>query len=144
MLLAAGWLGYDRVYGRGDDRPLAWRDHTAALGAPAFRRAAAGAFSSRRDLAVFLDREVRGRVPPLPRLDFARRVALLATAGPRSSTGYAVEIVCVVEQRRRVVVRVRERAPGAASAVVPRVTYPFRLLTAPDTGKPVEFVWEGR
>ena len=143
-MAAATWLAYDRIYARGDVGMLAWRDHTPSLGSPAFRRPATRALTSRGDLTELLDEEVRGRAPPAPALDFAREHALFATVGPRSSSGYAVEVVSIREERRRVVVRLRERTPSLDDRVEARVTYPFRLVTVARTEKAVEFEWEGR
>jgi hypothetical protein len=76
-------------------------------------------------------------VPNAPRIDFATRRAVLVAIGPRSSSGYAVEIESVREERRRVVVTVRERAPELGQPLRPRVTYPFRLITLPRDDKPI-------
>ena len=143
-LALGAWLAYDRVYARGGDRPVAWVDLTAELPDPAFRRHATDAFESRAELEAFLDEEVRGAPPPVPPIPFERRRALLATAGPRSSTGYAVDVVAIREERRRIVVRLRERTPRVGTRVEPRVTYPFRLVTIPRSDKRVIFEWDGR
>lgn len=92
----------------------------------------------------FLDEEVRGAPPDAPRIDFERRRALLATVGPRSSSGYAVDVVGIREERRRIVVGLRERTPGVTTPVQPRVTYPFRLVTIRRGEKRVVFEWAGR
>jgi hypothetical protein len=79
-----------------------------------------------------------------PRIDFSRDLALLVAAGPRSSTGYAVKIAQVTEERGRVVVEVRERTPGLRDRVRARVTYPYVFVTLPRTDKPVHVDWLGR
>lgn len=68
----------------------------------------------------------------------------MLAAGPRSSTGYGVEVRSVREQRGRIVVRVRERTPELGDRVAARVTSPYRLITLPRRAKPVYIIWEGR
>ncbi len=121
---------YDRVYGGGGDRPVDWRDITREVSSARFVRPTARVLES--------DRELRAVVPGAPPIDFTRRRAVLVASGPRSSSGYALEVVRVREERRRIVVTVRERSPALADSVRPRVTYPFRLLTLPREDKPVE------
>jgi hypothetical protein len=77
-----------------------------------------------------------GRAPAPPPIDFAHRKAVLIVDGPRSSTGYALEVVRVTAQRSRVLVVMRERTPSLGDRVVPRVTYPYRLITIPRLARP--------
>ena len=101
-------------------------------------------FRTRADLVEVLRRAMPGQAPTVPQIDFAHGDLLLVAAGPRSSTGYAIRIVRVAEQRRRVLVVVRERTPSLGEPVEARVTYPYRLITFHDTGKPVSLHWQGR
>jgi PrcB C-terminal len=78
-----------------------------------------------------------------PRVDFDRRQLLLVSPGPRSSTGYAMEILGVVEQDGELTVTVRERTPGPDDRIEPRVTFPYRLLSLPP-GREVYVDWPGR
>jgi PrcB C-terminal len=82
--------------------------------------------------------ELRKLLPDARPVDFATWRAVLVALGPRSSSGYAVEVESVREERGRVLVTVRERSPSLADNVRPRVTYPFRLITLPRGDKPVE------
>jgi hypothetical protein len=68
----------------------------------------------------------------------------LVAAGPRSSSGYALEIVRVEEESGRIVVVIRERTPSLGDPVQARVTYPFRLIALPRGDKPVKLKWLGR
>jgi len=64
----------------------------------------------------------------------------LITAGPRSSTGYSLDVVRAEVERGRVYIVVREvTEPGRA-----KITYPYRLLVFPKIDKPVHVHWEGR
>jgi hypothetical protein len=68
------------------------------------------------------------------------RERVLIAAGPRSSTGYSLEIERAVVERSRVSIVVREiDRPGRAA-----VTYPYRLLVFRKVHKPVHVHWEGR
>jgi hypothetical protein len=91
-----------------------------------------------------LERNNPGRPIRLPNIDFGRREVLLVAAGPRSSTGYEIRIVQVRDQGNRIVVVVHERTPSLGDPVQARVTYPFRLITLPRSGKPVKLKWPGR
>lgn len=142
--LVSAWLAYAYVWGHGGSRPLAWHDLTRQLGPAEFPRPAGRVFGSAQELRRYLIAAMPGRTPALPQIDFRRREAVLLATGPRSSTGYAVEVESVSEERRRVVVHVRERTPILGDPVAPRVTYPYRLITLPRRNKPVELIWEGR
>jgi len=83
-------------------------------------------------------------VPPrrIP-VDWSREELILVSPGPRSSTGYAVRILSVTERRGRIDVRAAETSPRLGQPVQARVTYPFRLIAIPRSGKPVSISWNG-
>jgi hypothetical protein len=68
---------------------------------------------------------------------------VLISPGPRSSTGYGVEVLSVSEQRRSILVRARELTPSLGDPVQARVTYPYRLIELPRSRKPVGIDWQG-
>ena len=72
------------------------------------------------------------------------RMAVVISPGPRSSTGYDVAVLSVIEERSRIVVRVREETPGLHDRVRPVVTYPYRVILIPALHKGVLVRWEGR
>jgi hypothetical protein len=111
---AAAWVAYEHVWRYGDAHPLAYR------------------------LGTLLDFEA---AHPLSRVTTrGRQERVLITSGPRSSTGYSLEIERAVVERGRVSIVVREvDRPGR-----PRITYPYRLLVFPKIDKPVHIHWEGR
>ena len=98
-------------------------------------------FRQRAQLRAYL-RDVRARRPG-PAFDFSTRQLLLVSPGPRSSTGYGIDVLSVREKDGKITVRVRERAPRLGERVAPRVTYPYRLLSLP-AGKDVYVEWLGR
>jgi hypothetical protein len=71
------------------------------------------------------------------------RERIFLSPGPRSSTGYAVKVVRVVEQRRQIALEVREVAPRLGQTVEARVTYPYLWLEIPRTRKHVSLTWLG-
>jgi hypothetical protein len=97
----------------------------------------------RHELREVLERNNPGRKITLPPLDFARAETFLVAAGPRSSTGYALQIVGVEDKGDFVKVTIRERTPSLGDRVRPRVTFPYRLLVI-DSHKPVHLKWLGR
>jgi hypothetical protein len=71
------------------------------------------------------------------------RERVLVSPGPRSSTGYHVQVVSLTEQRRQILLRVRELTPRLGQRVQARVTYPFVLIEIPRTRKHVAVDWLG-
>ena len=91
-----------------------------------------------------LERNNPGRAIHLPNIDFAKREIYLVAAGPRSSSGYELEVVRVSDLGDHIVVVVHERTPILGDPVQARVTYPFRLITLPRSAEPVKLKWPGR
>jgi hypothetical protein len=111
---AASWVAYVHLWRYGDARPLAYRLGT---------------------LQHFEPREPQTRVTTS-----GDEERVLITAGPRSSTGFSLEIERAVVERARVSIVVREvDRPGRAE-----ITYPYRLLVFPKLAKPVHVHWQGR
>jgi hypothetical protein len=141
LAAAAAWLGWQAGWAHGGDRPLAWRDLTdRTLAEPP--RSELRVFHSREELRGALT--AGGRSATVPPIDFQRREAILVAAGPRSSGAYALDVVAVIEERRRIVVAVRERTPSLARPGAARLTFPFRLITIERRGKAVTLDWRGR
>ena len=135
MLLLAGCGGHTR--------PLAYSDLTAKIGPLEFTHLTVDVSRSRAELVGVLERNNPGRRIHLPPVDYSRQETFLVAVGPRSSTGYALEVVRVEEKGGHAVVVVHERTPSLGDAVQARVTYPFRLI-ALDSRKPVHLKWPGR
>ena len=128
----------------GETRPVAYTDLTREAGPLEFTRITRGLYRDRAALREVLERNNPGRKLSLPPIDFARQSAYLVAAGPRSSTGYMLRIVRVEARGAEIVVVVREVTPKLGDPVAARVTYPFRLLALPRTGKSVKLKWLGR
>jgi hypothetical protein len=118
---------------------VAWRDLSGQAGALTISQETIRVFRNQTALAEYVQ-SAGGRVPSV---DFERRQVLLVSPGPRSSTGYALEVLDVRERDGKVTVIVRERAPTVGQQVEPRVTFPHRLLSLP-AGKDVYVDWPGR
>ena len=111
---AAGWITYVHAWRYGAVRPLEYRLATL----PHFES---------------VDPAVR-----ITTTDSEERV--LITGGPRSSTGYSLEIRRALVEHGRISIVVREHHRGGRA----EVTYPYRLLVFPKLDKPVHVHWEGR
>ena len=122
-----------------EGHPAAWSDLSAEAGPLTLTRETKRVFRARTPLAEYLT-AVGGRVPSI---DFERRQLLLVSPGPRSSTGYSLEVLDVRERKEAVTVTVREHAPKLGDRVEPRITFPFRLLSLP-TESDVYVDWRGR
>jgi PrcB C-terminal len=134
-------LTLQAVWPEGRAEPVAWRELSDELGPLVVTRETKRVFRSERQLASYLARAQATR--RAPRVDFAARQLLLLSPGPRSSTGYGVEIVRVQRRGDRIDVVVREQAPSLGDRVAARVTYPYRLLSLPRDGD-VYVDWRGR
>jgi hypothetical protein len=125
-------------------RPVPYEDLTSRVGPLEFTRITRDVFRSRAALLDVLERNNPGQTIRLPAVDFARREVYLVAAGPRSSTGYNLSVVEVKDEGNRIVVVVHEQTPSLGDPVSARVTYPFRLISLPRSGKPVKLKWPGR
>jgi hypothetical protein len=120
--------------------PVAWRDLSTQVGPLSISGLERRLFRDQEQLDRYLSRaQARER----PTVDFSKRQLLLVSTGPRSSTGYSIEILGVEERDGEVTVRVREASPELEDRVEARVTYPYRLLSLP-AGREVSVDWLGR
>jgi hypothetical protein len=132
VLVAAGVVW--RELGRSGGHPVAYR----LVDAGPLVLTTAVATPTRKQSV--LDELLGRRLVTLPK----GREAILISPGPRSSTSYDVNVLSIVEERRRIVVRVREIAPRLGDPVRAVVTYPYRLVMMPASEKHVTIRWEGR
>jgi hypothetical protein len=137
---AVAWLGYARVWVRSDGQTLAWRDESAALARAEIGRPTYEVFRDRAAFARFLAAHVEAAVA-VPPIDFRRDLAVLLALGPRSSTGYEIEVERVTDERGRIVIEARERSPRLGEHVAARIEYPLKLIVVRDVGKPVALEW---
>jgi PrcB C-terminal len=122
-------------------RSIAWRDLTMQVGPLTIVDRELRLFREEEELDRYLARaKARGATP---QIDFSRRQVLLVSPGPRSSTGYEVEVLSVSERGGEITVRVREQTPALEDRVEARVTHPYRLLSLP-AGPDVAVDWIGR
>ncbi len=117
---------------------------TARLGPVLWPKSVTRSFWKQRQLTRYLARTFPQNPPAAPRFDFSRRKLILVAAGPRSSTGYGVEIVRVTGHRTTVSVLAHETTPSLGQRVAARLTSPYRLVTIPATSKRVYVQWQGR
>ena len=130
-------------HARGHQAVRELRYGTPSLGTIAFPTPTVRVFRSNEELRRYVSQAEPGR--RAGGADLSRWAArVLVTTGPRSSSGYAIEVRSVVEERARVVVHAVERAPRLGDAVRPEVTSPYRLLAFTQLDKPVAVEWGGR
>ena len=141
VVAVAGALLAVRLLPAEKSRPVAWRDLTQQIGQLRIVERERRLFREQETIDRYLARA--GGRGEAPQVDFARHQLLLVSPGPRSSTGYEVEVLSVRERNGEITVRVRERAPTLQDRVEGRVTHPYRLLSLP-AGKEVAVDWIGR
>jgi len=143
LAIAAGVV-WTQVVQPGSSKRIAWQDVTARMGPVVWPKSVTRSFWKQRQLTRYLARTFPENPPAAPSFDFRRRKLILVAAGPRSSTGYAVEIVRVTGHRSTVRVLATETAPSLGQRVALRLTSPYRLITIPATSKRVYVQWRGR
>jgi hypothetical protein len=144
VLAIAGGVVWTQVVETSGSRRVAWQDVTARMGPVLWPKSVTRSFWKRRQLTRYLARTFPRGAPPAPHFDFLHRRLILVAAGPRASTGYAVEIVRVTDRRGDVRLLAHETTPTLGEQVVPRLTSPYRLITIPATTKRVYVRWQGR
>ncbi len=122
------------------DHPVAWRDLSPQVGPLALDHSQRRLFRERSKLVTFL-RHSHARA--VPNVDYSASQLLLISPGPRSSSGYAVQLLSVRGQDGRITVRVREKTPALDERGDPHVASPYRLIDLP-AGKDVYVDWVGR
>lgn len=125
-------------------RDVPHTDLTRQVGPLEFTRITRDVFRNRDALLDVLERNNPGRTIRLPNINFSRREIYLVAAGPRSSTGYELEVMRVRDEGDHIDVVVHERTPSLGDRVQARVTYPFVLISLPRSRKPVKLKWPGR
>jgi hypothetical protein len=139
VLAALAWLVYAHT---GGSRQLS--SHEVRLGRVEFTRKVTGVYRSRRSLQRLLAATMPGRAPTAPPVDFSRDEVVVVSLGPRSSSGYALRVVGLVERRRGVYLTLRERTPSLGEPADARVTYPYLALAIPRSAKAVYVKLQGR
>ena len=110
---------------------------THRTGTIEFTRRVQGVYHSRAAFERLLESTMPGRAPKPPPHDWAHDQIVVIALGPRSSTGYSLRILRVVERRRGIYIDAREETPSLGEPVTARVTYVYRLLSMPGKAKPV-------
>jgi hypothetical protein len=142
-LAAGGWLLYTQAW-TGKTEPVPYTDVTPQLGTIEFTRKVTAVYHSRRPFVKLLEATMPGRAPEPPPHNWDRDQVVVIALGPRSSTGYELRILRVVERRRGIYVYAREETPSLGDPVQVRVTYPYRVLSMHGSAKPVYVKLEGR
>jgi hypothetical protein len=143
VLAIAGGVIWTQVI-EGGSKQLAWDDETAAMPGVLWPKSVTRSFWKRRQVVRYLARTFPQGPPKAPPFDFARRRLILVAAGPRSSSGYGVEIVRITERRSTIDVLAREVTPSPGDRTSARLTSPYRLIAIPATPKRVYVQWQGR
>ncbi len=136
------WVGYQHIFGNDRLGTLPWRDLSARVGVLRFPHGTTRLLPGPKTFALYLREHGSTRSPP--RVDFHRNDVVLVAVGPRSTTGYTLRVLSVVEQRRRIVVTLREETPTLGAPVSVQARYPYSLIAFPKTGKHAFLHIEGR
>ena len=143
-LAIAGGVVWTQAVETGGAKAVAWRDVTARVGPVLWPKSVTRSFWTRSQVDRYLARTFPRGSPEIPPIDFTRRRLILVAAGPRSSSGYGVEILSVAGRRGDIRVLARETTPLLEQPAAIRLTSPYRLITIPATDKRVYVQWQGR
>jgi hypothetical protein len=146
LLFVGVSLVYTQAIARQSPKRLAWRDLTAELGPVRWPRLTISVIRNRTKLEKILSivTPAGQPVPKPPPIDYRRRIAVVFSTGPRSSTGYDLRVARIVDEGDRVSFHFREITPSLGDGVRPKLTYPYRLITIASTRKHLRFVIDGR
>ena len=141
MLALAAILLAVRLLPEGEGQAVEWQDLSSQVGPLTIIRPEQQVFRDRSKLEEYLEGAKTTR--PVPAVDFSTSQLLIVSPGPRSSTGYSVDVLSARKRGEGITVRVREHSPRLRAEVRARVTYPFRLISLP-AGSDVYVDWVGR
>jgi hypothetical protein len=144
LAIGAALAAYFATTGGGTRRPVAWQDLSAQVPPGVWAKPTIAVARDRAKLARVFRKATSGRHLQPPGIDFARREAVLVVAGPRSSTGYTLNVDGVTERDDSLDVVVREHTPSLRDRVGARLTYPLLLITIPKSQKQVHVRYAGR
>ena len=146
MLVAIGGAlgGYFATTGGGTRLPVAWEDVSRSVPPAVWARPTISVVRDQQKLDKLFAVATFGAHPKPPRIDFGRREAILVTTGPRSSTGYSLNVESVTTKGGSIDVVVREVTPSLSDKVTPKLTYPVLLITLAKSSKHVHVKYAGR
>lgn len=81
---------------------------------------------------------------PLPAVDFAREMLVVASMGTRSSGGYSMAVDSIRAARDTVFLRIREYSPGSQCGTTGALTAPVGLARLERSEQPIAFDIEAR
>ena len=81
----------------------------------------------------------RGTVPPVPRIDFAREMVIVAIMGVRNTGGYTIHVDSAVARAGELRVYVRRTMPGPTCGTTAAITEPVAMVAVPRFDGPVMF-----
>lgn len=86
-----------------------------------------------------LNREMRPQ-PPLPTVDFAREMVVIAALGARGSGGWSIVVDSAVWRGGTTAIYLRRLAPGRGCFTTAAVSSPVDVVRVPRSDAPVRFV----
>lgn len=82
---------------------------------------------------------IRRPKPPLPDVDFARKMVILVALGRRPSSGYSVEISSATQSDGKIHVDIKTTLPGDECIVSNAMTFPVDIAVLPRYEGDIEF-----
>ena len=76
----------------------------------------------------------------IPEIDFAKEMVIAVTLGRKRTGGYAIEILSVAAEDKKLKVTVKRTAPAPGAMVTQALTAPFHFVAVPRSDLNQEFV----
>ncbi len=90
---------------------------------------------------VWAKHAVRSSPPQkLPEIDFRKEMVIVATLGQKTTGGYAIEIVSVVEAADRLQITVKNTTPRPGAMTIQALTAPFHFVAVPRSDLKPRFI----
>ncbi|HKS36199.1 MAG TPA: protease complex subunit PrcB family protein [Verrucomicrobiae bacterium] len=77
---------------------------------------------------------------PVPEVDFAKEMVIVATQGTKRTGGYSVEIVSAEPAGKKFRVAVKQASPPPGALAIQALTAPFHFVAVPRSDLEVEFI----
>jgi len=77
---------------------------------------------------------------PVPEVDFAKEMVIVATLGTKRTGGYSVEIVSAEPAGKKLRVTVKQASPPPGALAIQALTAPFHFVAVPRSDLEVEFL----
>ncbi len=81
-------------------------------------------------------------VPELPKINFAREMAIAVFMGQRTSGGYEITIKNIIQKKDKIIIEVHEKEPSPDTLRTMSLTQPYYVMVIKNSSLPIEFQYQ--